>query len=137
MRDLNTLITPGSDKIIAEANAINESGQIVGRAYNTALTNSYAVLLTPRTVPNPAIAIAGKAKIKTKKKKLTLQGSASGDVTSVTWQISGKAVQTAIGTAAWSLNTGKLKTGKTTISVTAHGYGGDSAPVQVVITRRR
>jgi probable HAF family extracellular repeat protein len=136
MRDLNAMIAPGSDKVIAEANAINESGQIVGRAYNTASTISYAVLLTPRTIPNPTVVISGKPKIKTTKKKLTVHGSTSGDVTSVTWQINGKAVQTAAGTASWSLNTGKLKAGKNIITATAHGYGGNSAPAQVIIIRR-
>jgi probable HAF family extracellular repeat protein len=136
MRDLNAMIPSGLDKVIAEANAINESGQIVGRAYNTASTISYAVLLTPRTIPNPTVAISGKPKLKTTKKKLTIRGSAFGDVTSVTWQINGKAIQTAAGTATWSLNTGKLKTGKNIITATAHGYGGNSAPAQVTIIRR-
>ena len=130
LRDLNTMTAPGSGLVITEANAITEDGRIVGRAINEAGTAASAVLLTPRIVQAPVITT--RPKIKTKK-KLTITGTASSEVSSVTYQIGKKPPQPAIGAASWSLRTPKLKPGKTIITITGHGYGGNSAPVRVTV----
>lgn len=85
------------------------------------------------TPPAPGLAISGKKKIKTAKGTLVLKGSASGSVTSVTYQI-GRKSGSAAGTNGWKI-TAHLKPGKNIVTIVAHGPGGNSAPVKVVIIR--
>jgi probable HAF family extracellular repeat protein len=47
VQNLNTLIPAGSGYEIQNATAINDSGQIVADAYDTATYQGHAVLLTP------------------------------------------------------------------------------------------
>jgi probable HAF family extracellular repeat protein len=47
LQDLNNLIPPGSPYQVQYANAINDNGQIVADAYDTATAQTHALLLTP------------------------------------------------------------------------------------------
>jgi hypothetical protein len=77
--------------------------------------------------------ISGSKKLTTTKSRLTIKGSATGSVTSVTYTI-GKKKRTAKGTSIWSF-TVPLTSSKTNITVLATGPGGNSAPVRITITR--
>jgi hypothetical protein len=81
----------------------------------------------------PVLMLSGKKKIATSAPKVVLKGTAVGSITSVTAKV-GKKTLTAAGTASWKLSI-VPKSGKTIVTITAHGPGGDSAPVKVIITR--
>jgi probable HAF family extracellular repeat protein len=53
--DLNDLIDPASGWRLISAEAINDSGQIVGYGYNSALGQQHAFLLTP--TPEPSVIV--------------------------------------------------------------------------------
>ncbi len=91
------------------------------------------VTVTPKPAA-PGIALRGKARLTTTRPKLAIKGSATGVVTRVTYRI-GKKSGVATGTAGWKF-LAKLKPGRNKITVTAHGPGGDSAPVNVAVTRK-
>lgn len=127
MRDLSSLIdAPGWS--LESANGINDRMQIAG--YGIINGSRHAFLLSP--IPAQA-ALLGKKKRLTNRHKLTLHGTATGYVTSVTGQL-GKKTLAASGDTSWTLAV-PLKPGKNIVLVTAHGPGGDSAPVKVVIQR--
>jgi hypothetical protein len=52
MTDLNTLIDPTSGWNLTEADAVNDSGMIVGQGWSSANYEYHALLLTP--VPEPS-----------------------------------------------------------------------------------
>jgi probable HAF family extracellular repeat protein len=54
MTDLNSLLPNGSTWILAEAHAINDSGQIVGEAYFNSPRHAFRLTLTSATAPVPA-----------------------------------------------------------------------------------
>ncbi len=85
-------------------------------------------------IPAPVVKITGAKKLTTAKAKLTIRGKATGQVTSVTAKLGRKTVK-AKGTASWSLKAA-LKHGRNVLTVTAHGPGGDSAPVRLTIIRK-
>jgi uncharacterized delta-60 repeat protein len=91
-------------------------------------------VLRYRAEEPPTVAVDGKHQIKTAKSKIVLHGAASGLVTSVTVQL-GRKIFTASGSASWQLAI-KLKQHRNTVTIIAHGPGGDSEPVKVTIIRR-
>lgn len=120
------------------AAGVNDRGHIV--AFGLTAVGNAPYLLTPVIATKPAIApptvrIKGKKKVTTAKEKLTIKGSATGSVTSVTYRIGKKKAKAAKGLAAWKFKTA-LKPGKNKITITAHGPGGDSAPAKVTVTRK-
>jgi probable HAF family extracellular repeat protein len=134
--DLNDLIAGGTTFTIENASAINASGQIAASGSENG-GPSHALLLTPVGAPAPTPAaptVSTKKSLKSSKSSLTIKGSASGSVTSVTYK-AGSKTGTASGTTSWHFKA-KLKGGKSIVTVIAHGPGGDSAPVKITITRR-
>jgi probable HAF family extracellular repeat protein len=126
--DLNTLIDPASGWLLKAANGINDAGQIIG----TGTINGFdhAVLLTPL----PArLTLAGKKKLVTSHHKITLHGTDSGFVTSITGKL-GKKTLTATGDTSWKLSV-PLNRGRNVVTIVAHGPASDSAPVKVIILR--
>ncbi len=93
------------------------------------------VVSKPPAPSQPVVKISGAKKVTTPKAKLTIKGSATGEVTSVTYRIGSKPAKAAKGTGSWSIKVA-LKPGKNKITVTAHGPGGDSTPVKVTVTRK-
>ena len=103
----------------------------------TSLVIPPPTIYTPPIVSKPAapgIALTGKARVTTTRPKLSIKGSTTGKVTSVTYQI-GRKTGTATGTATWKF-LAKLQPGKNKVTVTAHGPGGNSAPVKISVTRK-
>ncbi len=146
MKDLNGLVPPHSGWLLISANAINASGQIAGYGANPEgephaflLTPVKAVAPPPSFAP-PSILIKGGKKVHTDKPKLTIKGTASGSVTSVTCKIGRKSGRVA-GTANWKFKAA-LKPGKNNITVIAHGPGGpgnpilDSPPAKLTVIRQ-
>jgi hypothetical protein len=70
----------------------------------------------------------------TKAGRVVVKGVTSGNVTSVT-ALLGRKTLTAVGTASWKLVV-PLKPGRNVFSVVAHGPGGDSPAVKVIVTRK-
>jgi hypothetical protein len=66
--------------------------------------------------------------------KTVIRGIVTGELTSVTYKIN-KRTRVAKGTSAWKF-VARLKPGRTVVTITAHGPGGDSAPVKVVVIRK-
>jgi len=133
MRDLNTRLDKQGSAgwELNYAYGINDSGLIVG--YGTYQDQGHAFLLTPHNVPSPTLRYSGKRKIRTTKARLTISGTTGGEVDSVTSKI-GKKSGVASGTAHWIIKA-KLSLGKNVITIIAHGYGGNSKPVKILITR--
>jgi probable HAF family extracellular repeat protein len=132
MRDLNTMILPGTGWVLQQATDINDSGQIVG---NGSIAGTYkGFLLTPQNIPSPTIRISGRRTVNTSRARLTIHGTTRGEVTSVTYVVGRSAVTNARGTTSWS-SRARLRHGRNVVRVTAHGYGGDSAPARLVIRR--
>jgi probable HAF family extracellular repeat protein len=136
MTDLNTLIPSDSGFTLEYANGIDNAGRIVGYGTNSE-GHLHAFLLTP--VPAspdvaPTLAVSGKRKITTTRTAFPIRGSASGNVTSVTYKL-GKRTRSASGTSAWKL-IARLQPGRNVLTVIAHGPGGDSAPAKVVVIRK-
>jgi hypothetical protein len=88
--------------------------------------------------PTPSalkVKIAGAKQIVTGKSKVTIKGTATGDVTGVTYRIGAKAPRPAMGTTTWHF-VAALKKGQNLITVIAHGPGAASAPAKIAITRK-
>jgi len=101
-------------------------------------TSKIAYLLVSILPDLPAsgysVRILGKHRIVTTKPRWVLRGRASGDVTSVTFNV-GKMHGRARGTKSWRL-VARLKPGRNVVYVTASGPAGSSRPARVVIIRR-
>jgi hypothetical protein len=82
----------------------------------------------------PTLSLLGKKLVVTKAGRAVLKGTASSDATSVT-VMRGKRVFTAVGIESWVLKA-PLKPGRNVFFVVAHGPGGDSEPVKVVVIRK-
>ncbi|HVE16557.1 MAG TPA: hypothetical protein VNB29_07460 [Chthoniobacterales bacterium] len=141
MVDLNDLI-PANGVVLTSATGINSSGQICAIGHDATAATPYdrAYLVSPIVAPTPqpvvaAPGIAAKKTVKTSSTSVTVKGTASGNVTSITYTVGSKK-GTARGTANWSFKATNLKTGKNIATVIAHGPGGDSAPVKITITRK-
>jgi probable HAF family extracellular repeat protein len=130
--DLNTLIDTASGWVLTTANGIDDSDNIVGVGSINGVT--HAVLLTPIPISAPVLSIKGKRKRVTGKARLVLHGMATSSATSVTYKV-GKKTRRARGSANWKF-TIRLKPGRNILTVIAHGPGGDSAPVKMIIIRR-
>jgi len=106
---------------------------VAGSAHSVSAGRDEAMLW--KFAPNaPTLAVAGKKKITTSKAKIALKGTASGAVTSVTAKF-GRKTLSVNGTTSWKL-TLALKPGKNIVTIVAHGPGGGSVPVKVVVIRR-
>ncbi len=141
--DLHVLLP--ADYSTSEARSVWTDGAtilVAGSARNSVVNRTEAVVwkMTPKVVPPPkpaapVVKIIGAKNLTTAKAKLTIKGSATGPVTSVTYRIGSRPAKAAKGTAKWSLKAA-LKPGKNKIAVTAHGPGGDSAPARVTVMRK-
>jgi uncharacterized delta-60 repeat protein len=94
----------------------------------------YAAALITAATDAPTLRVNGKKKRLTTRSRIALRGFATGSVTSVTCKL-GKKTRPARGTTAWKLKV-QLKPGKNKLTLVAHGPGGDSRPVKVVVTRK-
>jgi DNA-binding beta-propeller fold protein YncE len=90
--------------------------------------------ITEALPPAPGLTVTGKKKLTVKAAKVVLKGTATGSVTSVTYTI-GKKKGTASGTGAWKI-IAALKPGKNKVIIVAHGPGGNSTAVTVVVKRK-
>ncbi len=108
---------------------------VVDAGYSRVLRYSPMQPVAPPTPAKPVVKISGAKKLTTSKAKLTIKGKATGQVTSVTYQIGSKPAKKAKGAASWKF-TAALKPGKNKIAVTAHGSSWDSAPAKITITRK-
>jgi hypothetical protein len=95
-------------------------------------TATPAVPATPAAAPT--LSLVGKKLVVTKTGRAVLKGTASSDATSVT-AMRGKRVFAAVGVENWVLKA-PLKPGRNVFFVVAHGPGGDSPSVKVVVIRR-
>lgn len=93
---------------------------------------------TPTVPATPAVApslvLTSKKLVVTQAGRAVVKGTASSDATSVT-ATRGKKVFTAVGTESWVLKA-PLKPGRNVFFVVAHGPGGDSVSVKVVVIRK-
>jgi uncharacterized delta-60 repeat protein len=118
----------GNGKILLAGTA-NSSSEFAVARYAAALSAA-----TSTAKDAPKLALKGKKKRFVTTGKAVLRGIATGEVTSVTCKL-GKRTRGAKGTSAWKF-VARLKPGRNVLVVTAHGPGGDSAPVRVVVVRR-
>jgi len=86
-------------------------------------------------VKSPRLTITTRSS-STIKAKAPVGGTAAGEVTEVTQRVGSRGpIRKAKGTTKWSF-TARLKPGRNPVTVLAEGPGGQSAPKQIVLTRR-
>ncbi len=117
----------------ASISTVGDRVLVAGYAFNAPLARDEAILWEIVDVPAPIVRIAGKKSLVTTSATLKVHGVASGNVTSVSYKI-GKKTRAAKGTTKWNF-TAALKPGRTVISVTATGPGGDSIAKRLVVRR--
>lgn len=115
-----------SDGRILLAGSANFSDMVVAR---------YAAAISKAVLGEaPRLTVKGKRKRVSTGDQTVIRGIATGEVTSVTCKL-GKRTRIAKGTSAWKFLP-RLKPGRNVLTVTAHGPGGDSAPVKVIVIRK-
>jgi len=117
--------------------AVSASGIVyVADSFNGRIQRWQITEKAPTVPAAPQMSISGKKKVVVTSAKVVIKGSVAGSVTSVTYRVGSKgSFKTASGTTTWKINA-VLKAGKNTISIVAHGPGGDSAPAKVTATRK-
>jgi glucose/arabinose dehydrogenase len=90
---------------------------------------------TSSAEPVPSLKIRGAKRITTTKAKIAIKGSATGNVTHVTYRVGNSRPKRAAGGVAWRF-AAKLKEGRNVIRIIAFSAGGSSAPATVVVKRK-
>ncbi|MGH8046563.1 MAG: choice-of-anchor tandem repeat GloVer-containing protein, partial [Chthoniobacterales bacterium] len=109
-------------------------GKFLGATQNNTVTDGGLIYRLAMYPDIPTVAVKGKKKLTTSKPSLTLKGTAT-NAAKVEIKVGKGKYKRAKGTANWSFKL-KLKPGKNTITVIAHGPGGDSTPARLTITRK-
>jgi sugar lactone lactonase YvrE len=96
------------------------------------------VLRYPAVATLPTVAVAGKFKKPTSKKKITLKGTANdpNGISLVQYKIGKGPLKPAVGTTAWQITT-PLKKGKNTITIIATDPWGDVSVNKVIKIKRK
>ncbi len=129
---LQDLISPSLPYSLYFAKAINDSGWIVCSNDNS----SYLLVpLEPGAKP-PALAPLRVSRIVVSRPQLRLSGKARGRVTSVSFRLGRRVYHIAEGTNRWALKIGLKGIKRTSLTIVAHGPGGDSLPVRVPVLVR-
>ncbi|MGH8046842.1 MAG: hypothetical protein ACREKL_06320 [Chthoniobacterales bacterium] len=114
--------------------AVSSSGIVYVADQMNGRIQRWQITEAMKPVAAPVLTLTGKKKVAVKGAKVALKGTTNGSVTSVTYTI-GKKKGTASGTGAWKISSA-IKPGKSKILIVAHGPGGDSAVVTVIVTRK-
>ncbi len=101
-------------------------------------SNNNRILRFPADVTAPLLAVTGIVPKSTKKKKITINGTASDQygVSRVQFQVGKGALQTAAGTTTWQIIP-KLKKGRNTISIIATDTVGNLSVKKVIKIKRK
>ncbi len=142
-----------ADGVVGQPDFVTSSGGLSERKLNGAFikpfidtkgdlwvpdANNNRILRFPADVTAPLLAVTGTIPKSTKKKKITINGTASDQygVSRVQFQVGKGALQTAVGTTTWQIIP-KLKKGKNKISIIATDSVGNVSVKKVIKIKRK
>lgn len=126
---LQDLISPSLPYRLYFATAINDSGWILCSNYKSA----YLLVPLASGAKPPTLEPLRAKRIVVSRPQLRLSGKARGTVTSVSYRIGKRVYHIAEGTNQWKLKIGLKGIKRTSLTIVAHGPGGDSLPVRVPV----
>jgi probable HAF family extracellular repeat protein len=126
---LKNLTSPSLPYRLYYADEINDMGWILCGDDN----NSYLLVPLDPNIPPPSFAPIQKKRIVVSRPRLTFSGKARGKVTCVSYRIGSRVYRIAEGTNNWRFSIGLKGIKRTSLTLVAHGPGGDSEPLRIPV----